>query len=284
MTTALALRPNTDLDRYFQEINRYPLLSRGEEHALALQFYEAGDITAAHKLVVSNLRFVVKTAWEYRHYGLPMIDLVQEGNIGLMHAVKKFNPHKGYRLITYAVWWIRAHIQSFVMKSWSMVKVGSGKVAKRLFFKLRSTKSKIEQDAAGNNDIDVTEDLAERLGVSEADVSDMELRLAARDFSLDAPLTDETNATFVDSMTATTTDPEEETARGEEQRMVRYAVDQVKDDLNDKERFILDNRLLTDDPKTLEEVGSHFDFTRERARQIEKKLLGKIRKHFPGVS
>ena len=178
MTTALTLREN-NIDQYVAEIKRYPLLNAEEELALARQYRDEGDIAAAHQLVVGNLRFVVKIAHEYRHYGMKTLDLIQEGNMGLMMAVKKFDPDRGYRLISYAVWWIRAQIQSFVQRSWSMVKVGMTSARRKLFFKVRSERNKLEQ---ANPELKITaKHLSEALGVRESDVEEMEVYMAGRD-------------------------------------------------------------------------------------------------------
>ena len=186
MATA-SVNTNQSIDQYVAEINRYKLLTREQEVALALDYRDNSNLQAAHKLVVSNLRFVVKIAHEYRGYGLKLLDLIQEGNIGLMMAVKKFDVDKGYRLISYAVWWIRAYIQNFIMRSWSLVKLGTTQAQRKLFFKLRSERERANK-RAGDGERASTKSLADRLAVGEKDVVDMEQRLAARDFSLDVEL------------------------------------------------------------------------------------------------
>lgn len=277
MSTALALK-ETGLDTYIAEINRVPLLSREEETALARKFRDEGDISAAHQLVTSNLRFVVKVAHEYRRYGFKLLDLIQEGNLGLMTAVKKFDPEKGYRLISYAVWWIRSEIQSFVLRNWSLVKLGTGHSKRGLFRRLRGEKAKLEQELSGKTeDINTQAILAERLNVSEADVSEMEMRLAARDFSLNAPMGQESDTTYVDQLESVEQDQEHRLAQTEENNLLAQAIDQTKNELNEREAYILENRLMSDEPETLAEVGQFFGVTRERARQIEGKLIGKLR-------
>ncbi len=256
------------------EVSRFPLLSRDEELALARAYHEHNDIAAAHQLVVSNLRFVVKVAHQYRGYGLRLLDLIQEGNIGLMTAVKKFDPSKGYRLISYAVWWIRDRIHSFLLRSWSLVKLGSGRVRRKLFFKLRSTRSQVEQEQSSEKD---PRGLAQRLGVEESELSEMELRMAARDFSLDAEVTDGGGATHLDRMQAETTSPEQEVLGKEERRLLSEALASVGDKLNHKERYVLEERLLADEPLTLAQVGQQFGVSRERARQIESQVIAKLR-------
>jgi RNA polymerase sigma-32 factor len=277
MTTAIALN-HENLDRYMAEVGKHPLLSRDEELELAKRFFDHGDISAAHRLVVSNLRFVVKVAHEYRGYGLKLLDLVQEGNIGLMVAVKKFDPYKGYRLISYAVWWIRAHIQSFIMRSWSLVRLGASRVQRKLFFKLRSARSKAEQEARAEGIS--TEALAERLGVDEADVMDMEQRLTARDFSLDAKVNEDGTLAHVDVMAFEQANQEEVLGDLEEQRILRHKVDDAMETLNEKERYIVEERLLSDEPQTLQQIGDNFQVSRERVRQLEHRVIAKLRAAF----
>ena len=278
--TALALRHDSDLSRYMTEIGQFPLLDRDEERALAIRFKEEGDVHAAHQLVTSNLRFVVRVAMEYKGYGLRMLDLIQEGNIGLMQAVKKFDPDRGYRLITYAVWWIRAQIQSFIMNSWSLVKLGAGRVKRKLFFKLRSTKSRAEQDAWGDVS---TEEVAERLGVPQDEVSEMEVRMAARDFSLDAPVDGGTNTSFL-GLQGEEANQEQLLHESEAKALLSEAIDKTKQSLNDKERYILENRMLSDEPPTMSEIGAELGVSRQRVQQIEARLLDKIRSALPNVA
>jgi RNA polymerase sigma-32 factor len=277
MSTALVQR-DVQLDRYIAEVGRYPLLSRDEELTLARRFRNDGDVSAAHSLVVSNLRFVVKVAHEFRGYSMRLLDLIQEGNIGLMQAVKKFDPEKGYRLISYAVWWIRAHIQSFIMKTWSLVKLGSGRVRRHLFFKLRSQKSRMEQEAESEG-ID-TKELAKELGVTQDEISEMEVRMAGHDFSLDAPIGADADVTHLEQLADADTQ-ETVVAAGQEQRLLESALAATRDTLDKKERIILDKRLLNDEPLTLAEIGTELNLTRERVRQIEEKLIGKLRAAMP---
>ncbi len=275
---ALVLRDD-NIDKYIAEINRYPLLSRDEEQSLAVRYVEHGDISAAHKLVVSNLRFVVKIAHEYRGYGFKLLDLIQEGNVGLMLAVKKFDPKKGYRLISYAVWWIRAQIRSFIVRSWSLVKIGTTYAQRKLFFSLRGEKARHEQEHQG--ELAKPEELAQTLGVASTEVSEMELRLAARDFSLDAQLGEDGRDTHLD-MLADGEQPtqEDELIRDEQQHLLRGRVAEAMDTLNDKERYIVENRLLNDEPKTLQEIGDAFQVSRERVRQLESRVIKKLRAAF----
>ena len=274
MTMALTLREN-NIDQYIAEVKRYPLLTAEEEVQLARQYRDDGDIAAAHQLVVGNLRFVVKIAHEYRHYGMKTLDLIQEGNMGLMMAVKKFDPDRGYRLISYAVWWIRAQIQSFVQRSWSMVKVGMTSARRKLFFKVRSERNKLEQ---ANPELKITaQHLSEALGVKESEVEEMEVYMAGRDFSLDAPLTVEGQVSHLDMLEDDVPTTDALVASKEEHTIVHGALDEIYDSCNDKERYIIEHRLLNDDPMSLQEIGTQFSVSRERIRQLESRVLGKLR-------
>jgi len=278
MSTALAIRPD-NIDRYMAEISRYPLLSREEEHELAVRFHDLGDIAAAHRLVVSNLRFVVKVAHQYRGYGLKLLDLIQEGNVGLMMAVKKFDPNKGYRLISYAVWWIRAEIRSFIVRSWSLVKMGTTYAQRKLFFSLRGAHARVDQDTNGELGAEaMTEELSRELDLTVDEVHSMELRLAARDFSLDAPLGDETHASHLDVLTGDApANQEDALVEHEQHELLHGQVAEAMGTLNEKERYVLEKRYLDEEPQTLQEIGTTFQVSRERVRQIEQKVLAKLR-------
>ena len=274
MNTALVTRRDA-IDEYVAEINKYPLLTREEELELANFYRQTGDVAAAHRLVVSNLRFVVKVAHQYRAYGFKLLDLIQEGNIGLMMAVKKFEPERGYRLISYAVWWIRAQIRSFIVRSWSLVKMGTTFAQRKLFFSLRGAKSKAqsnEQDASS-----MAELVSHELGVSQDEFHEMEMRLAARDFSLDAKVNEESQQAFVDGLRTPSESQEEQLVQHEQEQLLRSSVGEVMDSLNDKERAIVERRFLSDEPATLQEIGDHFNVSRERVRQIEDKLKKRLR-------
>ncbi len=273
---ASSITQDSTIDRYVAEINKYPLLTREQEVALAERYRKDGDLDAAHQLVVSNLRFVVKIAHEYRGYSLKLLDLIQEGNIGLMMAVKKFDAGKGYRLISYAVWWIRAYIQNFIMRSWSLVKLGTTQAQRKLFFKLRSERERADREA-GDGETATTESLAGRLEVAETDVVDLEARLAARDFSLDVELQDGARQTHMDLLSSENASQEERVAEAEERSLLRGKVYEAMEHLNEKERYIVENRLMAEEPKTLQEIGQHFQISRERARQIEGNVIRKIR-------
>lgn len=275
------IETSQSIDRYVAEINKHKLLTREDEVRLAERYRKDGDMKAAHQLVVANLRFVVKIAHEYRGYGLKLLDLVQEGNIGLMMAVKKFEPEKGYRLISYAVWWIRAYIQNFIIKSWSLVKLGTTQAQRKLFFKLRSERDRADREA-GPGEVAPIRTLARRLRVAEGEVSDMEMRLAAHDFSLDATLEPGARQSHMDMLTDSATSQEDRLASMEQRRVVRGKVHEALGNLNVKERYIVENRLMTDEPKTLQEIGQYFRISRERARQIEGNVIRKIRLHLVG--
>jgi RNA polymerase sigma-32 factor len=271
------------IEHYISEINRYPLLSRQAERELAEAHRDRGDAQAAHKLVVSNLRFVVKIAHEYRGYGLKLLDLVQEGNVGLMLAVKKFEPSRGYRLISYAVWWVRAYIQNFIMKSWSQVKVGTTQAQRKLFFKLRGERARAERALGGGQTVSAAE-LAARLDVREHEVVEMSQRMGGRDMSLDQPVDPSGRQTHLDMLAepSDVLDPSEQVAESQAAHQLRQKIQDALRHLNEKERFIATHRLMADEPKTLQAIGHHFSISRERARQIEGNVMRKI-KHALGA-
>jgi RNA polymerase sigma-32 factor len=274
MSTGLLLK-DQNLDRYIAEVKSYALLGRDEEAALARRFRDEGDVAAAHELVVSNLRFVVKVAHQYKGYGFKLLDLIQEGNIGLMMAVKKFDPERGYRLISYAVWWIRAQIHSYLMKSWSMVKLGTTLSRRKLFFKLRSTRSKLEQEARGGK-ISAA-DLAESLGVSERDVNEMDMRMASRDFSLDAHVGEDTSTSHLDMLESQSANQEELIGEAQERALLHETTHQALENLDEREREIIQRRYLAEEPVTLQQIGDDFGVSRERVRQLESRALKKLR-------
>jgi RNA polymerase sigma-32 factor len=228
---------------------------------------------AAEKLVVSNLRFVVKIAHEYRNYGMKLPDLVQEGNIGLMHAVKKFDPYKGYRLISYAVWWIRAYIQNYLIKSWSLVKIGTTQAQRMLFFKLNQARKKLETLSEKHAEFG---EIADSLGVKAQEIQEMEIRMGNRDLSLNAFVGEEGESTHMDYLIDHSEDQETSLIRKEETAIVQRNIAGALAKLNEKESFIIRHRIMADNPLTLQEVGDHFRVTRERARQIEKQALKKM--------
>ncbi len=265
------------LTLYLNELSRFPLLSVDEEQLLARRYLQDGDLDAAHTLVTSNLRFVVKVAYEYRSYGLRMQDLIQEGNLGLMRAVQKFDPDKQIRLISYAVWWIRAYIQNHILKSWSLVKLGTTQAQRKLFFSLARTRRELERlgDRDGSSPDETR--IARRLRVKPTEVREMQRRLDGRDLSLDQPVGDEGVATHLDFMASGAKGPDEDLAEGEERALVRTRVGTALDRLDLRERFIIEQRVMSDRPMTLKELGEHFGFSRERARQIEIRAKEKLK-------
>jgi len=261
------------LDLYMAEINRFAILTADEEFRLAVRLKKFNDMDAAEKLVVSNLRFVVKIAHEYRNYGIKLADLVQEGNIGLMHAVKKFDPYRGYRLISYAVWWIRAYIQNYIIKSWSLVKIGTTQAQRKLFFKLSQARKRLEGLSEKRPEF---AEIAETLGVRPDEIADMEMRMSGRDFSLDASVSEDGDSTHMDLLTYDGEDQEAALIRKEEMELVQNNIAGALTGLNEKEVFIIRNRVMADNPLTLQAIGDRYHITRERARQIEKQALRKL--------
>ncbi|NPU85756.1 MAG: RNA polymerase sigma factor RpoH [Syntrophaceae bacterium] len=266
------------LDRYISEINQFELLTPEEEFRLAVRFRKYNDMEAAQHLVVSNLRFVVKIAHEYRNYGMKLADLIQEGNIGLMHAVKKFDPYRGYRLISYAVWWIRAYIQNYIIKTWSVVKIGTTQAQRKLFFKLGQAKKKLEALSQKNPEF---AEIAESLGVKEIDIEQMDLRLSHRDLSLDATISDDGEVSHLDYLTYDGDDQEISLIKKEEMELARKNIAGAMAALNEKESYIIRHRVMADNPETLQEIGNRYHITRERARQIEKQALKKLATALP---
>ena len=266
------------VDIYMAEINRFPILKAEEEFKLAVRFVKQNDMKAAEKLVTSNLRFVVKIAHEYKNYRVKLIDLIQEGNIGLMHAVKKFDPYRGYRLISYAVWWIRAYMQNFVIKSWSLVKIGTTQAQRKLFFKLNQAKKKLEDISQKSPEF---KEIAEMLNVTERETEEMDLRLSNRDVSLDAAMDDEGESTYIDHLVYKGTSQEDALIKKDEMALVKKNIAGALAKLSEREGYIIRRRVMADDPETLQEIGDRFNITRERARQIEKEALKKLRLAIP---
>jgi len=261
------------LDRYMAEISRFDILTAEKEFDLAVKFKRDNDLEAAELLVVSNLRFVVKIAHEYRNYGFKLADLVQEGNIGLMHAVKKFDPYKGYRLISYAVWWIRAYIQNYIIKSWSLVKIGTTQAQRKLFFKLNQARKKLEYLSESRPEF---AEIADTLGVRPEEIEEMDQRLSNRDLSLDAGVGEDKEQKHLDYLTYDGEDQETALIRKEEMEIVQHNIAGALTGLNEKEIFIIQNRVMADIPMTLQAIGDRYNITRERARQIEKQALRKL--------
>jgi RNA polymerase sigma-32 factor len=266
------------LTRYLEEIRRFPMLEPQQEYMLAKRWKEHGDRDAAHQLVTSHLRLVAKIAMGYRGYGLPISEVISEGNVGLMQAVKRFEPEKGFRLATYAMWWIKASIQEYILRSWSLVKMGTTANQKKLFFNLRKAKSKISALQEGDLRPDQVGLIAKRLGVTEQDVIDMNRRLGG-DASLNAPIRDDGESGEWQDWLADDSDSQESVmAEHEELDNRRKALSSALEVLNDRERRIFEARRLADEPVTLEDLAAEFGVSRERVRQIEVRAFEKIQK------
>jgi RNA polymerase sigma-32 factor len=277
--TALpSLTAETGLSRYLEEIRRFPMLEPQEEYMLAKSWREHGDRDAAHRLVTSHLRLVAKIAMGYRGYGLPISEVISEGNVGLMQAVKRFEPEKGFRLATYAMWWIKAAIQEYILRSWSLVKMGTTANQKKLFFNLRKAKSRISALEEGDMRPDQVATIAKRLGVGEQDVIDMNRRLGG-DVSLNAPIRNDGDTGEWQDWLVDDSDNQEATlTRSEEFDNRRRALSDALSVLNDRERRIFEARRLAEDPITLEELADEFGVSRERVRQIEVRAFEKVQK------
>jgi RNA polymerase sigma-32 factor len=265
------------LDTYLVQINQFPLLSQEEEFKLAVRYRKYDDIEAAHKLITSNLRFVVKVAFEYKSYGVKLLDLIQEGNIGLMMAVKKFNPYKGYRFISYAIWWIRAYIQNFIIKTWSLVKIGTTQAQKKLFYKIGKVRKALESNGENEKKYDL---LAHDLDVTKEDIMEMEQRMSSRDLSLDAPFDESQELTHLDLLKEESLNQEEAIAQEEEKKIREHEVQNAMKRLNEKEVYVLQNRIMAEEPLTLQQIGDHLKLSRERVRQIESEALNKLKREF----
>lgn len=262
---------------FISEIERYPVLSREEEKALAVRYYEHKDFEAARRLVVSNLRFVVKIASEYVTYGFPLLDLIQEGAIGLMEAVRRFNPYKGYRLISYAVWWIRARIHDFIMRSWSLVKIGTTQAERKLFQKLGRGKRQLKIVDGEISDEDLKR-IADLFGVKEEDVLTMEMRMASRDFSLDEASNDDETLTYLDSISDHRPNHEDLIESLEMSELAEEGLQKGLKQLSPRERYVIEKRYLGTPSAKLRELSDELEISKERVRQIESQALKKLRR------
>ena len=274
------MSPEGGLSRYLSEIRKFPMLPKDEEFMLAKRWQEHQDAEAAHKMVTSHLRLVAKIAMGYRGYGLPIGEVISEGNVGLMQAVKKFDPDKGFRLATYAMWWIRASIQEYILRSWSLVKMGTTAAQKKLFFNLRKAKSEIAALQEGDLRPEQVSQIATKLGVLDAEVISMNRRLAGGDASLNAPLRSDGESEWQDWLVDDQT-PSQETVVGDAQEMnLRMSLlEAAMTELSDRERHILTERRLKDEPTTLEELAAEYGVSRERVRQIEVRAFEKLQKN-----
>ena len=272
------LDPSTNLSRYLSQIRKFPILEAEEEFLLAKNWTEREDTEAAHKLVTSHLRLVAKIAMGYRGYGLPLGDLISEGNVGLMQAVKRFDPDKGFRLSTYAMWWIKASIQEYILRTWSLVKIGTTAAQKKLFFNLRKIKGQLQAIDEGDLSPENVQKISERLNVTETEVVSMNRRLSGPDNSLNAPLAADGDGEWQDWLVDDSANQEEVLGEVEELAGRRKLLANSLTSLNERERYIFVERRLTENPKTLEELSEEYNISRERVRQIEVRAFEKVQK------
>ena len=278
-TSVSVMSPDGGLSRYLTEIRKFPMLARDEEFMLAKRWREHEDPNAAHRLVTSHLRLVAKIAMGYRGYGLPIGEVISEGNVGLMQAVKKFEPERGFRLATYAMWWIRASIQEYILRSWSLVKMGTTGAQKKLFFNLRKAKSEISAFEEGDLRPEQVSHIATRLGVLNEEVISMNRRMSGPDASLNAPLRVDGDGEWQDWLADDNAVSQETQLADSEEHGIRTTLLQsAMTELSDRERHILTERRLKDDPTTLEDLASHYGVSRERVRQIEVRAFEKLQK------
>lgn len=273
-----AITPEGGLSRYLQEIRKFPMLEPGEEYMLAKAWRDHEESEAAHKMVTSHLRLVAKIAMGYRGYGLPVGELISEGNVGMMQAVKRFEPEKGFRLSTYAMWWIRAAIQEYILRTWSLVKMGTTAAQKKLFFNLRKIKGQIQAIDEGDMTRAQVETISTKLGVSETEVINMNRRLTAPDHSLNSPMRADSEGEWMDWLVDESPSQETVYAESEELKSRRAMLQGAMECLNDRERHILTERRLRDDPLTLEDLSQEYSISRERVRQIEVRAFEKLQK------
>ena len=277
MQTAVATCDS--LSVFMREMEKHPLLSKEEEHALAVRYYEDEDLEAANKLVVSNLRFVVKIASEYASYGFPMMDLIQEGSIGLMRAVKKFDPYKGYRLISYAVWWIRVRIQNHIMKFWSNVKIGTTQSQRKLFQRIEGAKRRLGITAARMEDDDISR-LADHFGVNEEEISRMQTRVSKRDLSLsERPAGDDSSATYGELLPDPSDNQEQVLGELGFDSLARENLREALKTLSERQKKVVNERYFTEPPRKLHEIAQDLGVSQERVRQIQAESIGKLRGH-----
>jgi RNA polymerase sigma-32 factor len=275
---AIPMAPEGNLTRYLQEIRKFPMLAPEEEYALAKRWQESGDLESAHKLVTSHLRLVAKIAMGYRGYGLPVGELISEGNVGMMQAVKRFDPERGFRLATYAMWWIRAAIQEYILHSWSLVKMGTTAAQKKLFFNLRRLKGEMQAIEDGDLKPEQVAKIAKDLDVPEQDVVQMNRRLASADHSLNAPVRIDGEGEWQDWLVDESDNQETELAEREDMGQRKALLANALGTLNERERHILIERRLKDEPTTLEDLSHQYGISRERVRQIEVRAFEKLQR------
>ena len=273
-----------DVYPYLKKISQFPLLSGQEEKDLAYKWVKDGDVEAAQKLVTSHLRLVAKIAMGYKGYGLPLFDLISEGNLGLMQAVKKYDPDKGFRLATYAIWWIRASIQEYVLHSWSLVKIGTTAAQKKLFFNLRRLRNQLKKYEEGYLNNEQIKSISQDLGVSEEEVKQMEGRVFTQDFSLNTPLNDENQSEWIDQIEDKNINIEQKTEKKDDLKKQKKLFDIAVKNLGPRELEILEARRLKEKPETLEVLSQKFSISRERVRQIENKAIKKLQEEIKLIS
>ena len=279
MNALAVMSPDGGLSRYLSEIRKFPMLAKDEEFMLAKAWQEHEDPEAAHRMVTSHLRLVAKIAMGYRGYGLPIGEVISEGNVGLMQAVKKFDPDRGFRLATYAMWWIRASIQEYILRSWSLVKMGTTAAQKKLFFNLRKAKSEISALQEGDLHPDQVSIIATKLGVLDSEVISMNRRLAGGDASLNSPMRADSESEWQDWLVDDTTPSQETVVADTQEKTLRMGLlEDAMTELTDRERHILTERRLKDDPTTLEALAGQYGVSRERVRQIEVRAFEKLQK------
>ena len=278
VSAVINVSPEGNLSRYLQEIRRFPMLAPEEELSLSKRWRDSEDTEAAHKLVTSHLRLVAKIAMGYRGYGLPISELISEGNVGMMQAVKRFDPDRGFRLATYAMWWIRAAIQEYILHSWSLVKMGTTAAQKKLFFNLRRLKGQMQAIEDGDLRPEQVDHIATTLGVSDTDVINMNRRLAAPDHSLNAPVRADSEGEWQDWLVDEADSQEQTLAESEEFSGRKALLGDALKTLNERERHILTERRLSEEPSTLEDLSQHYGISRERVRQIEVRAFEKVQR------
>ena len=284
VSTSIALSPEQGLSRYLTEIRKFPMLPKEEEFMLAKRWLEHEDAEAAEKMVTSHLRLVAKIAMGYRGYGLPIAEVISEGNVGLMQSVKKFDPDKGFRLATYAMWWIRASIQEYILRSWSLVKLGTTAAQKKLFFNLRRIKGEINAIEQGDLRPEQVTEIATRLNVSEKEVISMNGRMSGSDASLNVPMGQDGDMEWMDWLADEEPNQAAEFADKQEHDARMDLLNKAMDGLNEREQHILTERRLTDEPKTLEELSEVYSVSRERIRQIEVRAFEKLQKAMRNIT